>query len=83
MGENYYGPGLGEDFALHVSPEAMVHRIKQLKADRDRYARWVERLEQLHAQRLAEVASGEWPRTHCPCNFHTTHAAHNETTVTA
>lgn len=58
---NHYGPGTGELFAECAAPEAIAARLKAMTAQRDRYARWVERLEQLHARRVAEKANGTWP----------------------
>ena len=65
MSANYYGPGMGDRFARHASAESIAVHLQQARADRDRYARWVNRLEQLHAVRLAEKASGEWPHEAC------------------
>ncbi len=55
-------PKLTRLFAECASPEAIEAYLRDARKARDRWARHAARLDQLLADRRAQIAAGSWPR---------------------
>ena len=52
---------VNNEFRQHASPESIRYHLQRAQANRDRWQREVNQLEELLAERLGQIERGEWP----------------------